>query len=86
MKLGADKIKIATSLQEAVDAADIIFTCLGDDMAVSCTIITALEGGDVKGKIFVDCSTVHPTTTKELTERINARGAEFVAMPGMAMS
>ena len=68
------------SLEEAVLKADIIFTCLGDDAAIRDTIATAIKG-DVKGKLFVDCSTVHPNTTNQLAKDIQEKGAEMVACP-----
>ena len=76
--LPSGKSTIASSLEEAVSNADIIFTCLGDDAAIKDTIATAVEG-NVKGKLFVDCSTVHPDTTDTLAKSIQAQGAEFVA-------
>lgn len=74
------KTKVVKDLTEAVSAADIIFTCVGDDKAIEETIETALKG-DAKGKLFVDCSTVHPDTTDKLAKTINGAGAEFVACP-----
>lgn len=77
-KLPSGKSTVASDLAEAVSKAEIIFTCLGDDAAIKDTIATALEG-DVKGKLFVDCSTVHPDTTNMLAKSIQAQGAEMVA-------
>lgn len=79
-KLGAGKSEVASSIGDAVKSSDIIFICLGDDKAVNETIDTALKE-DVKGKLFVDCSTVHPETSNALAKTIGAKGAEFVAMP-----
>ena len=56
-KLPPGKSSVASSLEEAVSKSDIIFTCLGDDAAIKDIIAAALKG-DVKGKLFVDCSTV----------------------------
>jgi 3-hydroxyisobutyrate dehydrogenase-like beta-hydroxyacid dehydrogenase len=82
-KLGSDKTKVAKTIEEAVKPAEIIFTCLGDDPAIKDAIDAALktEGG-VRGKLFCDCSTVHPDTTNELAKRITGEGAQFVACPG----
>lgn len=79
--LPSDKAKVVTSIEDAVSAADIIFTCVGDDKAIADTIDTALKSPDAKGKLFVDCSTVHPDTTDKLAKTINDAGAEFVACP-----
>jgi 3-hydroxyisobutyrate dehydrogenase-like beta-hydroxyacid dehydrogenase len=81
-QLGSDKTKVASSISEAVKASDIIFTCVGDDPAIKETVDAILKE-DVSGKLVVDCSTVHPTTTNALAQKITAKGAEFVACPGI---
>ena len=78
--LPAGTSTVATSIDGAVSKADIIFTCVGDDAAISETIDAALKG-NTKGKLFVDCSTVHPDTTEELAKKILGAGAAFVACP-----
>lgn len=79
-KLPSGKSTVAPSVAEAVSEADIVFTCVGDDAAINDTIDQALQG-DIKGKVFVDCSTVHPDTTEALAKKITEKGAEFVACP-----
>jgi 3-hydroxyisobutyrate dehydrogenase-like beta-hydroxyacid dehydrogenase len=78
--LASGKSTVASSIDEAVSKADIIFTCVGDDAAINGTIDMALKS-EVKGKLFVDCSTVHPDTTSGLEKKITAAHAEFVACP-----
>jgi 3-hydroxyisobutyrate dehydrogenase-like beta-hydroxyacid dehydrogenase len=78
--LPSGKSTVASSIEYAVSKSDIIFTCVGDDAAINETIDTALKGNP-KGKVFVDCSTVHPDTTEGLAAKITAHGAEFVACP-----
>ncbi|KAI9875757.1 MAG: hypothetical protein M1830_008024 [Pleopsidium flavum] len=79
-KLPPGKSTVVSSIAEAVSKSDIIFTCVGDDNAIVETIDTALTE-DVKGKLFVDCSTVHPDTTNKLAKAIEGKGAQFVACP-----
>jgi 3-hydroxyisobutyrate dehydrogenase-like beta-hydroxyacid dehydrogenase len=69
-----------TSVPELVAKADIIFYCLGDDAAVLDMVDEILKQ-DVTGKILVDCSTVHPDSTAKEAEKIQAKGASFVACP-----
>jgi 3-hydroxyisobutyrate dehydrogenase-like beta-hydroxyacid dehydrogenase len=78
--LGASKTEVASSIESAVSSADILFTCVGDDSAMRETIDAALKA-DVAGKLFVDCSTVHPDTTQALDRLIRERKADFVACP-----
>ncbi|TPX24700.1 hypothetical protein DIZ76_010135 [Coccidioides immitis] len=79
--LTAGSTTVASSVAEAVLPASIIFTCLGDDKAVEATIDAALQSTDVKGKLFVDCSTVHPDTSRKLEKLLESRGASFIACP-----
>lgn len=78
--LPSGKSVAVSSIDDMVSKSDIIFTCVGDDAAINETIDQALKG-DVKGKLFVDCSTVHPETTEGLAKKITEAGAEFVACP-----
>ena len=57
---------------------DIIFLCLGQGIAVQDALAQATRG-DVKGKLFVGCSTVHPETTDKVAKAVEAKGAYFVA-------
>ncbi|KAI4176731.1 MAG: hypothetical protein LQ343_000824 [Gyalolechia ehrenbergii] len=76
-----NKSTIAKTITDAVSDSDIIFTCLGDDAAIKETVSTISEIPNIKGKLFVDCSTVHPDTTNEIAESFAAHAAEFVACP-----
>jgi 3-hydroxyisobutyrate dehydrogenase len=40
-----------------------------------------LLGGDVKGRLFIDMSTVQPETEAALAEQVRAKGAAFVECP-----
>ena len=81
-KIGKDKARVAKTIEEAVEASDIIFTMTGTDSADKSMYETALKV-DVKGKIFVDCATVEPSTTNALAKSVEAKGASFLASPGM---
>jgi len=71
---------VMTSIPGLVQKADIIFYCLGDDPAVL-GMVDEILVNDVSGKILVDCSTVHPETTQQQAEKIEAKSAQFVACP-----
>ncbi|KAK7204306.1 NAD binding domain of 6-phosphogluconate dehydrogenase-domain-containing protein [Myxozyma melibiosi] len=75
-------VTLASSLEEAVAKADIIFSCISNDAAVESVYETALKIPDgVKGKIFAECSTIHPDTTRGLEKATKAAGGLFVAAP-----
>lgn len=73
---------VAETVEEAVAPADIVFSCLTDEAAVNQTFERILKL-DVKGKLFVECSTVLAAHMNELSKRVQAAGAYFIAMPGM---
>lgn len=73
---------VAVTVEEAVAPADIIFSCLTNEAAVNETFEKILKI-DVKGKLFVECSTVLAAHMNELAKRVEAAGASFIAMPGM---
>lgn len=78
---GKEKTVIAPNVIDAVKAADIVFTCLGDDDAMKQTAKQVSDAFNLDGKLFVDCSTVHPDTTHHLAEVFTKAHAEFVACP-----
>ena len=72
---------VVESPEEAISKSDIIWSCLQDQEALN-EVFGEVDGNDLQGKLFVDCSTVLPNVTEKLAERILAAGGEFVAMPG----
>ncbi|KAF2846492.1 6-phosphogluconate dehydrogenase-like protein NAD-binding protein [Plenodomus tracheiphilus IPT5] len=79
-KLGPSKTTVAPTISDAIKDADIIFMCLSDDATVTATVDTILNQ-NIKDKLIVDCSTIHPDTTNTLEKRITEQRASFVAMP-----
>ncbi|KAI0109477.1 NAD binding domain of 6-phosphogluconate dehydrogenase-domain-containing protein [Nemania sp. FL0031] len=78
--LPAGKTEVVDSIEEGVKKADIIFTIVSNDAAVKEALDTVLQS-DVKGKLIVECSTIHPDSTKQIAQDVLAKGAEFVASP-----
>ncbi|KAJ5273291.1 hypothetical protein N7478_008416 [Penicillium angulare] len=81
--LNNPSVKVATTIPEAISNADIVFTCLGDDKALESVISSILSIPNINfaTKTFVDCSTVHPDTSRATGKAFNAVGASFVASP-----
>ncbi|KAI1503823.1 6-phosphogluconate dehydrogenase 2, partial [Biscogniauxia marginata] len=79
-KLPEGKTEIVNSIEEGVKKADIIFTIVSNDAAVKEAFDTILKT-DIKGKLFVESSTIAPETTEEVARQVNAKGAEYVASP-----
>ncbi|VUC37169.1 unnamed protein product [Clonostachys rosea] len=80
-QVGPEKAIASDSLEESVSSADIIFTCLSNDAAVFETYESIIKGGNTKGKLFVDCSTVHPESIDKVGKMTVDSGAEFVSSP-----
>ncbi|KAK3943869.1 NAD binding domain of 6-phosphogluconate dehydrogenase-domain-containing protein [Diplogelasinospora grovesii] len=79
-KLPAGKTEAVENLADGVSKADVIFTCLSNDKAVESTLNEVLKN-DIKGKLFIECSTIHPETTEKIAKAIVDKGADFVAAP-----
>ncbi|PGH00896.1 hypothetical protein GX51_05560 [Blastomyces parvus] len=77
----AKPVNIAPTITEAVGSATIIFICLSDDNAVTETFQTAISTCTIAGKLFIDCSTVHPDTSRRIANLVESHGGLFVACP-----
>lgn len=84
---GQDQIIVADMANEAIEQSDIIFLCLSNDAAVTEVVTGALENArlELSGKTFVDCSTVHPTTTSFIAGQVGKVGSELVTCPVLGM-
>ncbi|TIA39678.1 3-hydroxyisobutyrate dehydrogenase [Aureobasidium pullulans] len=70
-----------SSFGELVTKSDVIFTMVNNDDTLKSLLQQAYDTKDLSGKIFVDCSTVHPDTTKAVTEEITKHKATYLAAP-----
>jgi 3-hydroxyisobutyrate dehydrogenase len=79
-KAGADR---AASPAEAAAGAEIIITCVSDTPDVE-ALILGEEGvihGAEKGSIVVDMSTISPTATRRMAERLAEKGVNMLDAP-----
>ena len=83
-RLPAGKTQVVENLADAAAKADVIFTCITNDEVVQ-EVIGNLVKGDVKGKLFIECSTIHPDATEAVAKSVTDQGAEFVAVPVFGM-
>ena len=63
--------------------ADVVITFLTDAAAIDAMYHSAdgLLAADVRGKLFIDMSTVRPETEVALAARVKAKGAAFIECP-----
>ncbi|MBX3651522.1 MAG: NAD(P)-dependent oxidoreductase [Burkholderiales bacterium] len=75
--------QLAGSPAKLAASADIILSLLTDAAAISAAYDAAdgLLSGDIRGKLFVEMSTVRPETERALAGRIRARGAAMIDCP-----
>jgi 3-hydroxyisobutyrate dehydrogenase-like beta-hydroxyacid dehydrogenase len=69
--------------REVAENVDVIFTSLPDDEALE-LVSSGADGilaGITTGKIWVDMSTVSPGASREVAERVRARGATMLDAP-----
>ena len=61
-------------------ANETVISILTDGKAVA-AVYGAMLAGDVKGKLFIEMSTVRPSVPREMSAKVRARGASFVECP-----
>jgi 3-hydroxyisobutyrate dehydrogenase len=74
---------VAPTPAELAAKADTIITILTDAAAIDAVYggAAGLLSGDVRGKLFIDMSTVEARTEVALAERVRSKGAVFVECP-----
>jgi 3-hydroxyisobutyrate dehydrogenase len=72
---------IAQSIEELVQASDIIFTMVTNDEAVGAVYGQILQVPDLQGKLFVDMSTISQKLSVSTGQSITAAGAAFIDAP-----
>jgi 3-hydroxyisobutyrate dehydrogenase len=81
--LEAAGASVAATPRELATGVEIVITILTDAVAIGATYHGAqgLLAGDVRGKLFIEMSTVRPETPIALLEKVTARGAAMVDCP-----
>jgi len=87
----ADKVRpvaqmgatVASTPAELAKSADTIITILTDGAAIDAVYHgpSGLLAADVRGKLFIEMSTVQPQTEVALADKVRAKGAAFVECP-----
>jgi len=75
--------KVAASPASLASGCDVIVTILTDGAAIDQVYngATGLLSGDVKGKLFIEMSTVAPKVETDLAAKVRAKGAALVECP-----
>ncbi|HUC63482.1 MAG TPA: NAD(P)-dependent oxidoreductase [Alphaproteobacteria bacterium] len=75
--------KVAASPQEVAAASEIVITSLTNDAAVD-SVYNGRDGllaGGAKGKLFIETSTIKPSSMQALDAKVRAAGAALVECP-----
>ncbi|KAF4636212.1 hypothetical protein G7Y89_g1866 [Cudoniella acicularis] len=75
-KLGAVPIE---TVKELASKCEINFSCVGNDAVLQETTNEIIASGSIEGKIYMDCSTMHPDTSTKIAEQIQKAGGQFAA-------
>jgi 3-hydroxyisobutyrate dehydrogenase len=81
--LAAVGATVAASARELASTSDLVITMLTDAPAIDATYhgASGLLAGEVRGKLFVDMSTVRPEVERALAAKVRARGAALIDCP-----
>ena len=74
---------LAATPRELAAASDLVITMLTDAAAIDATYHGAngLLAGDVRGKLYIEMSTVRPEVETTLAARVKAKGAALIECP-----
>ncbi|KAK9818204.1 hypothetical protein WJX72_008799 [[Myrmecia] bisecta] len=71
----------ADSPAELAATCNVVFSVMANDEALLAVFESYLSGHPKPGSVFVDCSTVYPSTTEELVRKAQQAGVQYVASP-----
>ena len=81
--VAGNRAKVASTPREAAAGAEVVVTCL----ATSADLEGLLDGADGllkglgRGSLLLDCTSGDPATSRRISERLAASGADFVDAP-----
>jgi 3-hydroxyisobutyrate dehydrogenase len=79
-KARATGFRVAESPPALAQASEALISILADAAAVE-SVFEKMLSGDVKGKLFVEMSTVRPAVSRRLASKTKSKGAAFVECP-----
>ncbi len=79
-KARATGLPVAASARELAERAEIVITILTDAKAVE-QVYGEMLGADVKGRLFIDMSTVRPDVPRKISSSVRSKGAAFIECP-----
>ncbi len=82
-KLAAGGLRIAADAKSVADAAEIVISSITEDNGARRIFLgpDGFLGANVKGKLFIESSTLQPMTGRELAPLVGAAGARLIEAP-----
>jgi 3-hydroxyisobutyrate dehydrogenase len=80
LALVASGMRAAESPAKLAEASEVVITMLADAAAVN-QVYAAMLAGDVKGRLFIEMSTVRPEVQRSLAAKVTAKQASLVECP-----
>jgi 3-hydroxyisobutyrate dehydrogenase len=71
---------VAATPRELAGRSEMVITILTDAKAVD-EVYGEMLGGDVKGRLFIEMSTVRPDVPKRISSSVKGQGASFIECP-----
>lgn len=71
-------------LVDLVRSSTLLFSCTANDASVTSAIdqiLDSLSADELKGKTYIEMSTVHPDTSAACAERLSTVGVDFLSCP-----
>lgn len=81
---GGANVELASSVADASKDANTVITVLPEPSHVKSVYASILEGGlapSDKQRIFIDCSTIDPSSSRSVAASVSSAGATFVDAP-----
>ncbi|EIE26757.1 3-hydroxyisobutyrate dehydrogenase family protein [Coccomyxa subellipsoidea C-169] len=80
-KLVSQGAVLAPSVADLASACTIVFSMLLNDAAVTSTVEAFLSADPKPGTVFVDCSTVYPNLSEDLSHKAAEKGVLYLTSP-----
>jgi len=77
-------VEIASSIEEIAEKCSTILSILPNDVIVDDVATTLLNKSKKENMLHISCSTISPTTSRDLAAKYNKKNKHFIASPVFA--
>lgn len=80
----SEGVEVASSVEEIAEKCSTILSILPNDIIVDDVATTLLNKSKQENMIHISCSTISPTTSRDLAAKYNKKNRHFIASPVFA--